>query len=276
MLATLPLLTLLLAAKPAAAPGFEIVVANEALLPKYADANMEAFVRRLEEVGGWPAGSLHGKAFPRPREALDYIRKNKVAFAFLPVHQFLQARAELKLEVVGRAVGLDGTEGGYWGVARHEPHSWEHIESWPGLRLATTEIDDPVWLRVLMEGNVRQPDKHFKLMETRTGADALAAVLGKSADIALLSQADFAPIKDRVARKSDLEWVYASGNVPPPPIVAVGKWARPADRKKFTEALEKLCKKEGAGPCGKMAIMYIQPGHADDYKLIIRKYEDYR
>jgi hypothetical protein len=276
MLGSLILLTALTAAPARAGGGFEIVVANEALLPKYADANMEAFVRRIEEVGGWPAGTLRGKAFSRPREALEYIRKNKVAFAILPVHQFLEGRQELKLEVIGRAVGIEGPEGGYWGVARNEPHSWEHIEDFPGLRLATTETQDPIWLRLLMEGNVRQPERHFSLLETPTGADALAAVLGHRADVALLSQADFAPIKDRVARKSDLAWVYASGNVPPPPIVAVGKYARPADRKKLGEALEKICKKEGSPACGKMTIMYIQAGHADDYRIVIRKYEDYR
>jgi hypothetical protein len=276
MLGTLILFAAALAAAPARADGPEIVVASEALLPKFADGNMQTFVRRLEATGGWPAGSLRGKAFPRPREALDYLRKNKVAFAILPVHQFLEARKDLKLDVIGRAVGLEGTEGGYWGVARNEPHAWEHIEDWPGLRLATTETQDLVWLRLLMEGNVARPDRHFKLLETETGADALAAVLGQRADVALLSQADFAPIKERVARKSDLAWVYASGNVPPPPIVAVGKWARPADRKRLTDALEKLCKKEGAEACGKMAIMYVQAGHADDYKTIVRKYEDYR
>jgi hypothetical protein len=276
MLQLIAVATMLAANAPAAASGPEIVVASEALLPKYADANMETFVRRIEAVGGWPAGSLRGKAFPRPREALEYIRKNKVAFAFLPVHQFLQARKELKLDVIGRAVGLEGTEGGYWGVARNESLPYEHIEEYAGLRLATTEIDDVVWLRVLMEGNVPHPDRHFRLIETPTGADALAEVLGKRADVALLSQADFAPIKDRVARKSDLTWVYASGNVPPPPIVVIGKWARPADRARMAAALEKICKQDGATACGRMAILYVQAGHASDYATIIRKYEDYR
>src|SRR5262245_9143979 len=112
------LLFLAAAAQPKAT-GPEIVLANEVLLAggdKVAPA-MEAFVRRVEAMGGWPAGSLRGKAFATPAEALDYIRKNKVAFAFLPVHQFVQGRSELKLEVLGRAVGLDGLKRGYWGVA---------------------------------------------------------------------------------------------------------------------------------------------------------------
>lgn len=263
----------------AAAPsGPEIVFANEVLVAagEHLGTSTQALVRRIEALGGWKAGTLRGKAFTRPREALDYIRKNKVAFAFLPVHQFLEARQELKLEVVGRAVGADGPEGGYWGVARNEPRPYEHVELHAGLRLATTEIYDQVWLRVLMEGNVREPDRHFKLIETATGPDAVAAVLAKTADVALLNNADFTAVRPRVEKKTDLIWVYSSGPQPPPPIVAVGKFARPADRKKLTAALDKICKTDGATTCAHMGIMYIQSGHADDYKVVIRKYDAYR
>jgi ABC-type phosphate/phosphonate transport system substrate-binding protein len=265
------------AAQPKAA-GPEIVVANEVLLAggdKVGPA-MEAFVRRVEAMGGWPAGSLRGKAFPRPAEALDYIRKNKVSFAFLPVHQFVQGRGELKLEVLGRAVGLDGTNRGYWGVVRNESRPYDHLEEYRGLRLATTEIDDMGWLRTLFEGNVKAPDKHFQLQQAPSGAEAVAAVLARKADVALIGALDFEPLRPRIERKVDLAWVYASGNIPAPPVVAVGKFARPADRQKMTAALEKICKKEGADTCGRMGIMYIQAGHASDYDTIIRKYDGYK
>jgi hypothetical protein len=269
----------LFASLTAAAPsGPELVVANEVLLSggDRVGGSMEAFVRRVEEVGGWPKGSLRGKAFAKPREALAYIREHKVPFAILPVHQFLQGRTPLKLEVIGRAVDLDGVERGYWGVSRNEPLPYEHLEEFPGLRLATTEIDDQVWLRTIFEGNVRAPDRHFKLTEVPSGAAAVAAVLAKKADVALLNQMDFDAVKPRVERKSDLIWVYASGKIPPSPIVAIGKWASPADRKKMAAALEKICKKEGADVCGRMGVMYIQAGHAADYEGIVRKYEGYR
>jgi ABC-type phosphate/phosphonate transport system substrate-binding protein len=277
MIAAAPFL-LLLAATARPAPGPEIVLANEVLLAGGNKVNpaMEGFVRRVEAMGGWPAGSLRGKAFARPAEAMDYIRKNKVAFAFLPVHQFVQGRTELKLEVLGRSVGVDGLERGYWGVARNEPRPYEHIEEQRGLRLATTEIDDLVWLRTLFEGNVKAPEKHFQLQQAASGADAVAAVLARKADVALIGQLDFDPLRARIERKVDLAWVYASGHIPPAPVVAVGKWARPVDRQKMTAALEKLCKKEGADTCGRMGIMYVQAGHASDYDGIIRKYESYR
>jgi ABC-type phosphate/phosphonate transport system substrate-binding protein len=279
MIASASLFAVLAAAAAAPPPaGPEIVLANEVLMSggdRVAPA-MEAFVRRIESVGGWPAGSLRGKAFARPREALEYIRKNKVAFAFLPVHQFVQARTALKMDILGRAVGLDGTERAYWGVTRIEPRSYEHIEEASGLRVATTEIDDVAWLRTLFEGNVREPQQQYKMMETPSGAEAVAAVLARKADVALISQLDFDPIRPRIERKLDLAWVYASGRMPAPPVVAMGKWASPADRKKMSAALEKICKKEGADHCGRMGILYIQAGHAEDYKKIIKRYEDYR
>jgi ABC-type phosphate/phosphonate transport system substrate-binding protein len=259
-------------------PGPEIVVANEVLLAggNKVEGAMQEFVRRVEAVGGWPAGSLRGKAFARAAEALDYIRKNKVPFAFLPVHQFVQARGELKLEVLGRAVGLDGLQRGYWGVARNESRPYEHIEEYRGLRLATTEIDDLAWLRTLFEGNIMAPQKHFQLQQVASGAEAVAAVLARTADVALIAQLDFEPLRPRIERKIDLAWVYASGQIPPSPVVSVGKWARPADRQKMTAALEKVCKKEGADTCGRMGIMYLQAGHASDYDTIIRKYDSYK
>jgi ABC-type phosphate/phosphonate transport system substrate-binding protein len=104
----------------------------------------------------------------------------------------------------------------------------------------------------------------------------VAAVLARKADVALIGQLDFEPLRPRIERKVDLAWVYASGNIPAPPVVAVGKFARPADRQKMTAALEKICKKDGADTCGRMGIMYIQAGHADDYATIIKKYESYR
>ena len=39
---------------------------------------------------------------------------------------------------------------------------------------------------------------------------------------------------------------------------------------------QKICKKEGADTCGRMGIMYIQAGHAEDYDTVIKKYESYR
>jgi len=267
-----------LAGAPAvAAAGPEIVVANPALAAggPHVPKNLEAFLRRLEQVGGWPQGTLRGKAFAKPKEAMDYLRKNgKVAFAILPVGQFLQARKALKLEVVGRVVGTEGTNAAFWGVGRNETRPYEHIEMYPGLRLATTEVGDPQWLDVLFENNV-DPLKHFKLLEVGSGAEAVAAVLEKRADVALIYETDFAPLKPRILNKTDLAWVYSSGTIPPPPVLAIGKQASAADKKRMATALSKVCKQDGADACARMAIMYAEPGRAETYKRIIEKYENY-
>src|SRR6185436_20720827 len=96
---------------PAGAAPRELVVAHEILAEAgdHLDENLTALVRRVEDAAGWPKGSLKGKAFIKPQEALGYIKKNRSAFAILPAHQFVEGQKELKLEVLGRAVGLDGS-----------------------------------------------------------------------------------------------------------------------------------------------------------------------
>jgi ABC-type phosphate/phosphonate transport system substrate-binding protein len=259
-------------------PGPEIVIASEALVAggSYLPDNLAGLVRRLETVGGWPAGSLRGKAFTHPREALAYIRANKVPFAILPPHQLVEGRKELKLEILGRAVGVEGSKTGYWGVALAGKRPYAHIEEAPGLRLAVTEAYDEQWLRVLLEGNVSAPAQHFKLVEVATGAEALAAVLARKADVAMLYQSDFVPLKPRLADGGDLAWVYASGTYPPPAIVAVNRFATAADKKRMTAAIKEVCKGEGAEPCGRMGILYVEPGRADTYDVVIQKYAQYK
>jgi ABC-type phosphate/phosphonate transport system substrate-binding protein len=275
-----PLVVLASSVVPARAvrPGPEIVIASEALVaggPHVPD-NLNAFLRRLETVGGWPSGSLRGKAFTRPKEALAYIRANKVPFAILPPHQLVEARKELKLEILGRAVGLEGTRPGYWGVTLAGKRPYEHIEEEPGLRLALTESYDEQWLRVLLEGNVSAPAQHFKLVEVPTAADAVAAVLARKADVAMLYQSDFVPLKPRMASGGDLAWVYASDGLPPPAIVSVNRHSPPAaDRKRFTAALEKLCKGDGADACARMGIVYVEVGRAESYNVVIQKYAQF-
>jgi ABC-type phosphate/phosphonate transport system substrate-binding protein len=264
---------------PHAAAGPEIVIGNEVLVEggTHVEENLNAFLRRLEEVGGWPAGSLHGKAFTQPREALDYIRANKVPFAILPPHQFVEARKELKAEVLGRAVGVDGAgKDGYWGVAKSGDRAWGHPEEVSGLRLAATETHDEQWLRVLMEGNVSEPFKHFKLMNVPTAADGVAAVTAGKADLALVDEHQFAALKTRLLPGGDLTWVYATGHLPPPAVVSLGKWSTVADRKKMTTALATLCKGEGGDACARMGILYVEVGRAKSYEAVIEKYANYR
>lgn len=255
----------------------EIVIANEALRAGGASisANLDAFLRRLERVAGWKPGSLRGKAFPRPSAALDYLRAGHGTFAILPVHQLAEGRRALKLRVVGRAVGLDGTQPTYWGVSRNAERPYNHIEDYPGLRLAATEIADLQWINVLFDGNI-DPRTHFKYVAAETPEAALEQVVKQQADVALLYETDFNQIRTRVGDGRELMWVYTSPPLPPPPVVAVGKRATTADVKALARALPLLCKDDGATACARMAILYAQSGHAETYEALIEKYERYR
>ena len=251
----------------------EIVIANEALDPAFADTNAAALARRIEQVARWPKDSLRVKVFVRPREALDHIRKNKSPFAILPIHQFLEGRKALKLDILGRAVGIEGTRPVYWGVARNEPRPYVDVETHPGLRLAFSETYDLQWINVLFEARIR-PSTHFEYLEVASATEAVTAVLDKRADLALLHARDWNEVKMRVENKSGLAWVYESAPVPPSPVLAT-RWAAKADRMRLSDALGRLCKDDGASACGRMTVMYVEPGRADTYAGIITKYETY-
>ena len=128
----------------------------------------------------------------------------------MPAHRFIQARKELKLDVLGRAVGLDGTSLNFWTVVRKPHPTFDNLMNTPGLRLATAETDDLVWLTVLFEGALR-PGRHFKLMEAPTGKAALQLVLEDKADAALIPQGVWTEIKARTEAGGDLDWAHNSG-----------------------------------------------------------------
>lgn len=264
------------AASASAAPAREVVIANEALVAsgENLQSNVDRFVQRLETVVGWKKGSTKGVGFTRPREALEYIRKNKVAFAILPIHQFAQSADELKLTPLARAVGLDGRSHSYWAVAKG-PAKFTSIEEAPGLRLAMTETYDLQWVKVLFEAEV-DPATHFKLMEVPSGTAAVDAVLAGKADVAYLNELDFQRVKDRVGPGQQLAWVYTSGGFPAPPFLAVGKHANKADVKKAAAAIDKTCRApEGTEPCNLVGLMYFETGAMERYKPIIEKYKVY-
>jgi ABC-type phosphate/phosphonate transport system substrate-binding protein len=273
-------LTLAAAALPGvrraeAAPA-ELVVASESLVRAgpYLEENLQRFLRRIEAVVGWPAGALRGKAFTRPAAALDYIKKNRVPFAILPVHQFVQARRELRLKPLAKVTGLEGPTSSYWGVVLGSSPVTE-IGAWPGLRVAATEIADPVWLRMLFEGGA-EPEQ-LQLVEVETGAAAVAALKARTVDVALLYERDFDDIRERVGDKKELASIHVTDPFPAPPLVAVGKFARARQVETLRAGIEKTCREPaGAEACGRMGILHIRKAAPEAYEAITARYERYR
>lgn len=269
--------TAAIAVPAAAAPAREIVIASEdfTVTPAQLDANVQAFARRLEQVAGWPQGSLAAKGFARPVEALAHIRKNKTAFAILPVHQFVEARRELRMEVLGRAVGLEGRAPSYWAIAKNVNSGWERVEDRRGLRLAMTEIYDLQWINVLFEAAF-SPAQHLRLLAAKSDQDAVDAVVDGRADVAMLHEHNYAAIESRAADgKGDLRRVHTSGDLPPPPFVVIGKFVRPGDRKKLQDRVHLTCRDGNADVCARVSVLYIEPGLSGSYVNVVNKYETY-
>jgi hypothetical protein len=261
-----------LATQVQAAPR-ELVVTHEVLLEAgdYLGDNMQRFVRRVEEVAGFPRGSLKGKAFTRPKDALAYIRAKKVAFAILPAHQLAEGQKALQLEVLGRAVGLDGTRLEFASVTR-KPRPFDDIETVAGLRVAATETYDAAWLALMTEGDVDPRRRSLNMIEAASGKEALELLLAKKADLAIVHPLQWPAVKPRTEEGGDLEWVVTSPKVPPSAFVAVGKYASAADKKRMAGAVDKICKTSGAEACARLGILYIEAGRGESYADIINGY----
>jgi hypothetical protein len=251
----------------------ELVIAHEVLgeAGENLEANLSAFLRRIEEVAGLPKGALKGKAFARPNDALAYIRANKVGFAILPAHQVAEAHQALKLDILGRAVGVDGRVLQFVTVTRR-PRPFPEGEVPAGARVAASETHDPAWLALLTEGDLDPRGRPLAFVQTPSSRSALEALLAKKADLAILHPEHWQDVKRRIEDGGDLEWVVTSPKLPPSAFVAVGKFANAQDRKRMAGAIDKVCKTTGADACGRMGIMYIEAGRADSYDDVINGY----
>ncbi|HEY0712638.1 MAG TPA: PhnD/SsuA/transferrin family substrate-binding protein [Polyangia bacterium] len=252
----------------------ELVIAHEVLADagNNLEANLAQFLRRVEEVAGFPKDSLKGKAFARPNDALDYIRTNKVGFAILPAHQVAEAHKALKLDILGRAVGLDGRVLQFVTVTR-KPRPFPEGEIPSGARVAASETHDPAWLALLTEGDLDPRRQPLSFVQTPTSRAALEALLAKKADVAILHPEHWLEVKRRIEDGGDLEWVVTSPKLPPSAFVAVGKFANAQDRKRMAAAIDKVCKTTGADACGRMGLMYIEAGRAESYSDVINGYQ---
>jgi hypothetical protein len=268
----LPLVAL--GARPTHAAPREIVIAHEILLEAgdSLNANLENFVRRVEEVSGFGKGGLRGRAFTRPEDALAYIKRHRVPFAILPAHQYVEARRALRLEVLGRAVGIDGQVLQFPTVTR-VPRPFADINLVPGLRVAAAEIHDPAWLALLTEGDLDPRRRPMSLVEVPSSKAALEALLAKKVDVAILQPRVWSEVKPRTDG-GDLEWVVTSPKIPPSAFLAVGAFVSAADKKKMAAAVDQICKTTGANACAKMGILYVEAGREETYGDLIIGYEE--
>jgi hypothetical protein len=252
----------------------ELVVAHEILSEAgdHLNENLTAFVRRVEEVVGWPKGSLRGKAFVKPQEALAYIKKNRSAFAILPAHQFAEGHKELKLEALGRAVGLDGSPLVFSAVTRR-PRPFTELADTPGLRVALTETYDPIWIKILTEGAIDKAVAPVALVQVPSAKAGIQDLLAKKVDVVIVPELEYQALKPRIEPSGDLEWVTSSPHIPPSAFLAVGKFVSAADRKKMAAAVDKICKTTGGPACSRMGILYIEANRAESYQGLLELYQ---
>jgi hypothetical protein len=262
-----------LAAPVASAASRELVVVDEnlAVAEHLLPQHFEQFLRRLEQVTGWPRRSLRGKTLLEPRDALAVIKKSRAGFAIVPVHQLVQGRKELKLEVLARVAGLEGRQLNYVAITPR-PKPFKEVSELPVLKIATIEPLDPVWFHIVSDGAIglAQP---LDMKPARSSRDALRLAREKQVDIALVSPTVWKEIEPKTTDKGDLDVAFSSPKLPVAAFVAVGKYVSAADKKALAAALGKVCREDGADVCGRMGIMFIEPGRQDVYDPVIKAYD---
>jgi hypothetical protein len=244
-----------------------LAVYGDELLPKH----FEAFLRRVEQVAGWPRRSLRGRTVLEPRAALEVIKKNRAGFAILPVHQLLLGRKELKLEVLARAAGLEGRQLNYVAVTLR-PKPFQEVSELPVLRIASIEPLDQAWFHIASDGAIRMAQP-LDVKPAKSSQDALRLLRDKQAEVALVSPTVWKEVEPKTTEKGELDVAFSSPRLPVSAFVAVGRYASAADRKAMAAAVGKICREDGADTCGRMGIVFIEPGRQDVYDPVIKAYE---
>ena len=262
------------ASAPAAAAPRELVVAHEILAEAgdHLEENLTGFLRRVEEVAGWPKGSLRGKAFVKPQDALAYIKKSRSGFAILPAHQFVEGQKELKLEVLGRAVGLDGSPLVFSAVTRR-PRPFAELAGTPGLRVAVTETLRPAWITILTEGAIDKSVAPVALVQVPRPRLGIEDLLAKKVDLVIVPELEYRALKPRIEPSGDLEWISARPTSRPRPSWRWANTSRAADKKKMAAAVDKICKTTGGPACSRLGILYIEAGRAESYQGLLELYQ---
>lgn len=242
-------------------------------------AQLEGFLRRVEVVVGWPTGSLRGKAFVDPAEAVRYVREQRPAFAVLPLREYVQAHAPSRLTVLGSVTLLEETQRHittrlYRGLARADAGINEHVHLRPGLRLAMEEGGDLRWVALLFDGTL-QPSRHFVLQPMTSDSEAVAAVEQGRADLAMIGDVAYEQARSRLtSAHGPLKLVFSTPEIPPAALVATGS-AKAADRAALAAALDRICRGDGLNDCTRLGLFVLEKADPQVYEGWAWKYEHY-
>lgn len=234
-------------------------VGNQALAQPYLDR----MVSLAAKQNGW-AGA-NGKYFTSRTAADPFIKSAQPHYGILSLPAFLAMRGPYKLDVIGKvAVSLAGGRR-YYLISK----TAKNVNDCKGKPLATDHADDPRFIdTVVFDGDAKLSD--FTLVKTQRPLQTIKAVMTDKAVCALIDDAQKDQL-DHLGDKDGVHTAWESDELPPMPVVAFPS-AGAAERKRFQENLDQVCRGDGKSACAEVGIDDLTDADDAQYAEIVRTY----
>jgi ABC-type phosphate/phosphonate transport system substrate-binding protein len=268
-----------LAASPAAARAgekdFVIYAPGMGASASQAKPYLDKFGALLEKQMGWKPGSANLTYLDDPKAVSDYIEQQKPAFGLLPPADFLDLSCrKVALQPLAAVVLLSSassSSSGRWHVVVKDGTA-KNLEGLKGKKLGSNHLQDPRYVSRVVFGGKFDAAKDFVLKPTNSPITPFKWVDRGEAEAALVDDAQLAHMKTLPFAKS-LVVVFSSEELPPAPIVAFEKAARPADRAALRKAVTAMCSTADGEPiCKEMQVTRFQPVDAKTYAAASQLY----
>lgn len=204
-----------------------------------AQSRMDDLAGALEELAGWPAGTLSASYFPQEKAGLARFAQPDVAFALVPLPFFLSHEAELQLTARLAVVqqGLEGTQAWTLVAKKGAVKQTVDLEGWA--LFSTAGYAPDFVTRVALRGFGPLPAS-VKV----TGGGQVLSSLRKAATgkekLAVLLDAEQAKALATLPFAADLEVVHVGPKVPVAVVATLGERLDASQWKAAAGAFSKL------------------------------------
>lgn len=236
-----------------------------------AQPHMDALLRQIETMTGWPANSAKGVWADDEKAVEKAIVDLKPGFAIMDPEVYLALRKKYGLEPIASIKGATFNKGHYNLVVKNP--ALKSLADLKGKKVSSNHVTSPKYInRVAFDGKV-DVEKDFVLEKAVSPLKPLRQVLSGQVDAALIDDEQLARMTD-LEDADKLKVIWKSPALPPTPLLAFEKNTTPADRKKLAEAMQKLCADPKGKPiCDEMSIDKFAPVDKAAFDAAAKKYD---
>lgn len=204
-----------------------------------AKSAIEAMVRVLERLGGWPQGTYGGR-FTNDSRGCERLFASEEPHFIIPSLGFYMRHRDRLLPIAQPRVQGKSSE-----VLRLlvKKGSFTSLDALKGRTLGGTLLDDPDYLgRVVFKGRL-DPSKHFVLKPAKVALRPLRDLAEGKMDAVLVNEQQFRALSGLPFAR-DLEVLFQSDEIPLPGVFAVTSKTSVDERRRLAGALQSFCSHE--------------------------------